>query len=487
MPPMDGRQRKGKRVTPRNSLAKNVLAPLTSYEKWVMGAYVGMIAAWLFDFRTEAGGGNVLQLAFLVICVSAISAFIATERRVSFHVPGLRAWVAATFVFTLVGVLAGVFRDNNSYEVFRMALGPLLYLAGGLLTVRVIAQIDLARIRRTLSVLCLMGLFSGLIVAGLQGGLNLETVRFQIIGASIPLALGYGTVVVMFPVQMLELATAGVGLMVVFLSVTRSYLLAIAAELLPLWPQFKEMITPRFIMGAFLAVLAGALFLSFDSSGLDRWNQRLNGGQETARGEDFTWLTRKSENDYMIDHFTDSVGSFIFGNGIAAHTTYYNPKEAGGGAEFSIGFGHNQHISQLFVAGALGGLPLLILQFSQAFGGMAFLFRLAIYRKMRSDALFLAAWGASGLIVMVTGNMFSSTFGGRATSLWYGIATGLYLGGRAVLNPRNAQRTVTAAVISPPTETSAGTVFSQPGPSAYVPPAVQRRRQALAWLRQSVD
>lgn len=473
-------------MTPKNSQARTVLAPLTSYEKWVMGAYVGMIAAWLFDFRAEAGGGSALQTAFLAICLSSIGLFIATERRARFHVPGLRAWMGTTVVFILISVLAGVFRGNDSYEVFRMALGPLLYLAGGMLTVRVIAQIDLARIRHTLSVLCLMALFSGVIVAGLQGALNLETVRFQIIGASIPLALGYGTVVVMFPVQMLELATAAAGLMVVFLSVTRSYLLAIAAELLPLWPQFKEMIKPRFIMGGFLAVLAGALFLSFDSSGLDRWNQRLNGGQETARGEDFTWLTRKSENDYMIDHFTDSVGSFIFGNGIAAHTTYYNPKEVGGGTEFSIGFGHNQHISQLFVAGVLGGLPLLILQFSQAFGGMAFLFRLATYRKMRSDALFLAAWGASGTIVMVTANIFSSTFGGRASSLWYGIATGLYLGGRAVLHPRNAKRNDIPAVIATPFEAGIRMAPSRSVP-AYVPPAVQRRRQALARLREASE
>jgi hypothetical protein len=132
------------------------------------------------------------------------------------------------------------------------------------------------------------------------------------------------------------------------------------------------------------------------------------------------------------------VDTFLLGNGLAAETEYWNPKSVGGGREYDIGFGHNQHLSMLFVAGFMGGGPILLIQFIQFFAAIQMLYRMAGRNQPWSDSMLLGAWGAASVIGYVVGGFLAPTFAGRGAAVWYGVGTGLMLGAQAQFDPRNA-------------------------------------------------
>ena len=106
----------------------------------------------------------------------------------------------------------------------------------------------------------------------------------------------------------------------------------------------------------------------------------------------------------------------------------------------SVGFGHNQHLSLLFVGGLMGGAPLLVLQFVQGWWALRLIRPLLRIGRAQPDLAFLGSWGALVVIGTLASNFFSSSFGSRGFSLWYGIGTGLLLGARTLLRRKNQVR-----------------------------------------------
>jgi hypothetical protein len=142
----------------------------------------------------------------------------------------------------------------------------------------------------------------------------------------------------------------------------------------------------------------------------------------------------------MISEWTLSVWRFLFGSGLAARTVYDEASALTGGTGFMIGFGHNLHLSLLFIAGAVGGFPLLFLQWHQVFLSWRFLRRTIAFPDLRNDAVFLGAWGATILLGYFAVNFVSAPFVSRGPSFWFGIGTGLLLGAQARFDPANALR-----------------------------------------------
>lgn len=202
---------------------------------------------------------------------------------------------------------------------------------------------------------------------------------------------------------------------------------------------------------------------------MDRWTQRLL-NREEAVGEDITLYTRESEWNFMTDAFLKSERSILFGNGIAARTVWYSPRKVSSVAQGSLGYGHNQPLSLLFIGGLVGGGFLLAVQFLQFFQSFSLLTRLARFRLPYSDTLFLAAWGATIILGVIAATFLSSVLNSRGWALWYGLGTGLFLGARA-----RYLRDSAASVI---------TVAPRPQPAVEpqapaLPPAVARRRMLL--------
>jgi hypothetical protein len=146
----------------------------------------------------------------------------------------------------------------------------------------------------------------------------------------------------------------------------------------------------------------------------------------------------------MWSRFTSSQEALLFGNGLAAITSAIGREDVLAGslvgrrsAEIhSIGIGHENHVSILYVAGLLGGGGLLLLQFLNGIQSFALVRKLQLpqlpYRQ--SDA-HIGIWGGLIVIGMLTDGFAIGTFGDRPTCLWFGVGTGMLYWARGLQRP----------------------------------------------------
>lgn len=284
--------------------------------------------------------------------------------------------------------------------------------------------------------------------------------------------MGYLQCLVLFSLTTFEYGVMFAGFALVFLSVTRTYLISAAVQTIPVASGLRRIIGPRMIVLGVVVAAGLAALVFFGSEGASRWTQRVFESR-TSSDEDYTWLTRVSEWEFMIDAWLASGRTFIAGNGLAAVTSWYDPTTHN--FEKSDGFGHNLFISFLFVAGLAGGLPILILQFVLAAQAYRFLNGVVKTGLTGSPVLFLGAWGSTIVLGNFAANFLSSTLNNRGWALWYGIGTGLLLGARACFDPVNVKVLVN---LDEPAKDAAPRAAAVNAGQA-LPPAVLRRRLAL--------
>jgi hypothetical protein len=287
-------------------------------------------------------------------------------------------------------------------------------------------------------VFCLLYAVSTYLVIGQIGGeVDLDRARYQIVGASAVAALGYVVLAALFKLSKIEMAAMAINGVIVLLSITRTFLLVLFTQALVFVGQVRRVFSPRLIAVGVLGLVALVGVLTFGERQVVRWQERITGSGSSTYIEYQTVYTRLSEWEFMLSDWTKSTDNFLIGSGIAARTTYFKSRELGGGSDFMVGFGHNQHLSMPFTAGAVGGLPLLFLQFFQAWLAWRFLRQTIRSPHLRSDAVFLGAWGAAIVLGYFALNLVSPTFAVRAMSLWFGVGTGLLLGAQALFDPIN--------------------------------------------------
>jgi hypothetical protein len=363
------------------------------------------------------------------------------DRTVGSRIQGLAALMTCGAIYLGVGIASGLLNGQMVYPVLRNSFNVAIYLSAAYVTARVVFTTDPARLRFVLAIFCLLYAGSAYLTFDASaGGVDLEKVRFQIVGASAIAALGYVVLAALFKLTKIEIAATALNGLIVLLSITRTYLLVLLAQAAVYIGQVRKVFSPRLIAAGVLGFVALAGVLTYGQQQVVRWEDRIVGSGGSDFTEYQTVYTRLSEWQFMLTDWTLSPDHFLFGSGIAARTTYYKPRELGTGSEFMIGFGHNQHLSMPFTAGAVGGLPLLFLQWFQAFVAWRFLRHTIRMPHLRGDAVFLGAWGATIILGYLTLNMFSATFTVRGMSLWFGIGTGLLLGAQALFDPDNAPR-----------------------------------------------
>jgi len=401
--------------------------------------YVLMVTAWMFDFQSKgAGQGLAIQIFFLLGYGGFFTIFLWLDRALRIKITGFAPLLFCTFIYLAVSITSGLQRGQDPYLVFRHVLTILIYLTATYATARMVVISSISVLRGALGVLCLgFAVSAFFIVLFFQGGVDLSTIRYQIQGTSSTAALGLIVLTFVFSLSRIEKVAALSAAIVIFLSITRSFLVVFAVQGFVLLPIRQRLMRQRFIIAFVLAGFIGALFLIFGGESAERWVQRLTVIEQFG-GIDPTVLTRYVEWEYMWDEFWSSIDKFLFGSGLAAETYYWIAPELGGRADGfgSIGFGHNQHLSLLFNAGLVGGAPLLCLQFLQGWQGFRFLLRARQYSQVKADLVFLGAWGVTIIFGTLAGNFLFATFGSRGFTLWYGIGTGLLLGARTWMMPK---------------------------------------------------
>ncbi|MDE2437515.1 MAG: hypothetical protein KGM49_14765 [Sphingomonadales bacterium] len=403
-------------------------------------SYWILVCAWMFDYQAAGQGeGLDLQLVLLAIYGFALTVFTVGHIGGRVKVRWLDSMVVLGLLYLTVGTLSGIASRDPIYPLLRNGLGAFVYLSAAYATARVMAETDSTKLRSMLAKVCLPYVVAAFLIYNFNsGGIDYAKVRYQIIGASSMAALGYLVLSTMFRLSPLQMVTLLVNLAVLLISVTRTFLVSLVAEFLIVASGLRHFLSRRLIFagGLFLAIAVSGFVFAGDQ--VARWQYRLGGpgGNEMIR--DQTLFTRMSEWDFMYRSWTGSPGNFLMGSGFNARTQYFNPTELGGGEEYMIGFGHNQHLSMLFNAGSLGGLPLLALMFWFGWMAIRFLRTAAQTPAARSDAIFLGAWGATIVIGTLISDFFAASFILRGQALWYGIGTGLLLGAQARFDPVNA-------------------------------------------------
>ena len=415
-------------------------------------AYSLMIAAWVLDFRSEGQGqGLAIQAVWLSLYLLGLLLFVVSDRQRGLQIRGLPSLLLCGALYLIVAIASGIDYDQPIYPILRNGTSVFVYLSGAYATARVVMTHDPAILRKLLAVFCAVYAVTFFFIFEVtSGGINLSTIRYQIIGTSSIAALGYVTLTLLFRLTYVELAALVANLVILLIAVTRTFLFSFAAQILPLLIEFRRVFSPRLA----LVGLAGiAVFLGVSQFGggqVVRWEDRLAGRDAHDVGYQ-TYFTRLEEWEYMYGEWTSTGSKFMLGAGLAAQTKYHNVRAAGGNEENMIGFGHNQHLSLLFDAGVIGGIPILLVQFLQAALALRFLRRVVQFRGRRSDVLFLGAWGATIVLGNVAANFLAASFVLRGLALWYGIGTGLLLGAQARFDPANSANRLQPAKRTRPT------------------------------------
>lgn len=401
-------------------------------------SYIMLAGAWLFDFQaSSAGQGLAIQAVYLAIYLGGLFLFALPRLGGGARISGLSLLVILGALYLAVGTLSGL-SNPDTYALARNAVGVFVYLSAVWATAKVTTEAEPAKVRAVLAWLCLpYAVMMFLIYNYMAGGIDFARIRYQVIGTSSVASLGLLVTYAAFRLSPVQLATIALNFAILLVSITRTFLVVLAAQGLVMLSGARDLIGRRlfFALSGLVLMMGGAI--AFGSDQLLRWQDRLD-GQGQLGDRDQTFATRVSEWEFMFKSWTQSLDNLLFGSGFNAPTQYFEPMELGGRAQMMVGFGHSQHLSMLFNGGLLGGAPLLGLMALFVVWAIRFLRAAPKAHRPDSDIIFLGAWGGTIVIGVFAADFFSASFGMRGQAMWYGIGTGLLLGARARFDPANA-------------------------------------------------
>lgn len=382
-----------------------------------------------FDFRRAEGdqGGVVVFIGVTVFVLLILYAFLSKSLEINFFSPSL------PLVYFISGAaLVGLIHGQSVYSVLAMSMPLLLLVIASVATIVFFKDgISYKKIDIVFFGCCFAALWK-LLFGFYYYDLDVGTVRYQILSGATPIIFSYAVAAIVTEHRRYFYIALILSLGVVFVSVTRTYLIVFfAAFCAGIYTSgFGLNKIFKIALGAVVAVLLGYLVAP---DLFDRWFLRLfEGGNEY--GVDLTAATRMAEADYQVSLLLESFSSLFFGYGISAET-YFSGVYAEIitiilGPNFVYtghGYGHNLYLGMVYVGGLL-------------FGGCAALWfvtgcllkiiksRGLFYKLVNEEKRFMLVWGASSVFAYIVYGMFAAPFGDRSMSFFYGIVLGmLYL------------------------------------------------------------
>ncbi|WP_083910381.1 O-antigen ligase family protein [Sphingomonas sp. LH128] len=417
----------GQTVTP----ARKVKVEIRKRYRWILIIYAIMISSWILDFKSEgAGQGLAMQAIFSAFYITFAGSFTVINRSRS---KGLSFIILAlcTVIFLATAITTSIVYNADIYNTMRNVIPIVLYITAASASYSIVFEMkdNLRALRQCMATVALAYMISAFFVIYFSKGVNFSTIRYEIIGGSIVFGVSYAVMMMRFKLIPIEIIMVFISVLIISLSVTRTWIAVAAVEFMLVLVFVVKMrpgfIVRIFMVGAVLAIGVATLQLS-GVPVLDRWTQRIFSNQFSV---DPTSLSRERQNNSMLDSISQRP---FFGAGLSGESRFWLEKNLGGSNEISraYGFGHNQHLSMLFIGGIFGGLPLLLLQFWQSASAVIFMRKTRWYRE--SDLVFFGV--LSGLVICGTlaYGMLGGTFGDRELALWYGVGTGLFLATRDI-------------------------------------------------------
>jgi len=393
-----------------------------------------------FDFRASSSGKGFMVQApvwgfyFLSFVITFFQLLIARS-----HAREMRYFLLICVSFLVCSTLTGVTLQQETWGIFTNFVAFSIYVTAAVATLVTLKLCsNRTALLSTMKNICLAFMvLHFLVVYFIGGGINLAVSRYEYLsGATIP-ASALLTIGAVLHLGIKEILIAITNVAIILISVTRTQLAVIVVQLASVFLAapalaFRLTVLKKISAVALLALSIIAINIAAETGLTHRWLGRLTAGHTMKA--DPTVLTRYAEIHYMFGQLTASATQCLLGNGIAARTKLTGPsaklvaKLVGKDSVTSVrstGFGHNNHLSVLFVGGLLFGMPLLLLNFANGFQALFLIGRVFKPNAFQHELVHIGTWGALIVLGMLAVGFLSGTFADRPACLWYGIGTGM--------------------------------------------------------------
>lgn len=415
---------------------KSDVVPLRAGDKL---ALTFVLAPAVIDYRFENPNGFTLGF-YGLLTVLALFGSLSLVKCYGLKAGSWSNKVAlVAFLFLLETSLVGMMRGQTFFAVFR-AMPPVLFFPLGLLAISALQNSgqDCRAVWRHVVRASVIALFVQLAMAIFVRGVDLATVRYQVLSGAAPLLTGYAVWALFF--GGLSAATMGVIVLhvsVILLSVTRTQVaIGAAAALAAVIGSKGQALNLRRLGPALLGTMV--LLLGIVGVGsvlpgapLERWAYRLFEVQGAHHGLDITAVTREGEARYQMSQISSSTSGALFGFGLAAPTKFDSAAQQLVylilGRKYAdwneSGIGHNNYVGTVFVGGLLFGGALIFMQAVALWQALVGIGRMVRPTLMPRFGVLIAA--PLAYISYLAFGMLGGTLAVRSMSMFMGITLAL--------------------------------------------------------------
>ncbi len=443
--------------------------------------FVLYCTAAALDFHSQEQGGTNWQIAVSLVSTIAFALFVINARRTAKKFRSLTRITWLWWVYLASTPCIAYWRGVPIGHYLRILL-PSLFL-GESLIIGLLLLSDSAQNAR----LIFRGLFYAsavsavvYLVRGLSMGLELLDVRYYILSPLLIVLFSFSLCRLLFEgprAGIINVLGLGGSLMIIFLSVTRTFFAGIGVVLLflvlawlrpPVWVTTRVRHRLRINLlgiGVVLTVLAATVFTVFPAV-LEHWSERSS----TLGTKDPTALTRIAEAAGEIAVIRSDKSHLLFGSGIGADhkndVRYLIGVQALVGEDYSsytFSPGHIGWVYQFFTSGLLFGWVL------------PFVFLFAIWKANHRGAPYIARLAGIALVAALAITTLGNMLGDRGAGVGLGLLIALALHGdeqSAASIHRKHRRGLTRDIFAP---SRPQTMFRHR--SAITPPSMPQPRK----------
>lgn len=416
-------------------------------KKVVPGLTIAKVGLWmtlapvLIDYRTPDGTTWAVPFYTGILLISLAGTAILLARF------GLTTWsryrtvLAVATAFFLISTVSGLFWGNSLIVVLRTAPPLILYVSGMLAVGALMAStLDPRQLWPTVLVAAFTGMIIQVVVVQILVGIDLSTVRFQILTGAAPLVSAFIVTALFFGGWNLWRGVMTVmHLALVMASVTRTQIAVLLAAIVFFVAAARERALQVNRLGVLFLGLVGLSLtvVAVDSlmpvSQVGRWLDRFSVGETSHYGYDVTELTRIGEVRQQLTMLKESPTAMMFGYGAAQSTgmdqetkTILRALVGQETAEWvGQGIGHNSYIGVFFVGGLFGGGLLLMMQ-------IWVLIRAFLLTRLLSSRLYrfhnrLILGAPIAYCAYMAYAALAATLGARSTAMLFAVTTGFTL------------------------------------------------------------
>lgn len=289
-----------------------------------------------FDYKSSFGSSSILQIVFTAICLMGAGLVITLPRPTirKYSLKAINRQCLCGVGLLLLAIMSQVINENPLKDMARVFMLLLVFVLSALV-VRKLALIgyDMSRFFNWLVIACLMAVLWRFVQGMSVIKAGLAEARSSITSPVLPFILAYGLsrVFLLGIADVIGGACTMLAGGIAILSITRSYLITIAAIGIGLsiviFQQIRKnrnqsklvgLYVQRIVMvGMVFALTLGAVIIVRPNT-LEVWNRRLHQKEAIGTSVDITYLTRAAENQGMMDRMKDP-SSYAFGKGLGAY------------------------------------------------------------------------------------------------------------------------------------------------------------------------